>query len=57
MRHNLDQVSQHELDSEGPMDPEQKIQLQKEIQVLIINLELLGVNPIADNCVENLQIS
>ena len=40
----MGQVAQHELDSEGLMDPEQKIQLQTEIQVLSNNLELLGVN-------------
>ena len=55
MRHYLDQVAQHELDSEGPLDPKRKIQLQTEIQVLSSNLELLGVNPVADNCVENLK--
>ena len=48
MRHYLNQVAQHELDSEGSVDPDQKIQLQS-------NLELLGVNPVTDNCVENLQ--
>ena len=57
MRNYLDQVAQHELDSEGPVDPEWKIQLQTEIQVLSSNLELLGVNLVANNCVENLQIS
>ena len=36
----MGQVAQHELDSEGPMDPEQKMQLQTEIQVLFNNLEL-----------------
>ena len=46
-----------QVDSEGPMDPEWKIQLQTEIQVLSSNLELLGVNPVADNSVENLQVS
>ena len=45
----MGQVAQHELDSAGPMDPERKIQLQTEIQVLSSNLELLGVNPVADN--------
>ena len=57
VRQYVDQVSQHELDSEGSVDPEQKIQLQTEIQVLLSNLELLGVNPVADNSVENLQVS
>ena len=57
MRNYLDQVAQHELDSEGSMDLEWKIQLQTEIQVLSSNLELLGVNPVADNYVENLQVS
>ena len=57
MRNYLDQVAQHELDNEGPMDPERKIQLQTEIQVLSSNLELRGVNPVADNCVENLQVN
>ena len=28
VRHYLDQIAQHELDSDGPVDPEQKIQLQ-----------------------------
>ena len=50
-------VSQHELDSEGPVDLERKIQLQTEFQVLLNNLELLGVNAVADKCVENLQVS
>ena len=53
----MGQVAQHELDSEGPMDLERKIHLQTEIQVLSCNLELLGVNLIADNSVENLQVS
>ena len=57
MRHYLDQVAQHELDSEGLVDPERKIQLQTEIPVLSSNLELLGVNLVADNYVENLQES
>ena len=53
----MGQVSQHELDSEGPMDPKRKIPVQTEIQVLSSNLELLGVNPVADNNVENFQVS
>ena len=53
----MGQVAQHELDSEGPVDLERKIQLQTEIQVLSSNLELLGVNPVVDNSVENLQVS
>ena len=57
MRHYLDQVAQHELDCEGPVDLEWKIHLQTEIHVLSSNLELLGVNFVADNCVENLQVS
>ena len=39
------------------MDPERKIQLQTDIQVLLSNLELLVVNPVADNSVESLQVS
>ena len=57
VRHYLDQVPQYELDSEGRGDPKRKIQMQTEIQVLSSNLELLGVNPVADNSVENLQVS
>ena len=57
MRHYLNQVAQHELDSEGLVDPERKIQLQMKIQVLSRNLELLGVNLVNDNCVENPQVS
>ena len=55
--HYLDQVAQHELNSEGPLDLEQKIQLHMEIQVLTMSLKLLGVNSIADNKVANLQVS
>ena len=55
--HYLDHVAQHELDNEESLDPERKIQLQTEIQVLSSNLELLGVNHVADICVENLQVS
>ena len=57
VRHYLDPVGQHELDTEGSLDPKWKIQLQTEIQVLTMNLELLGVDPVADNYVENLQVS
>ena len=39
---------QQELELEGPLDPQRKIQLQTEIQVLSMNLDLLGVNTIAD---------
>ena len=56
MKHYLDHIAQHELDSEGPVDLERKIQLQTEIQVLSSNVELLGVNLVAENCVENLQV-
>ena len=55
-RHYLDQVAQHELNSEGSLDPERKIHLQTEFEVLTMNLELLGVNYVADNEVENLQV-
>ena len=57
MKHYLDQVAQQELELEGPLDPQRKIQLQTEIQVLSMNLDLLGVNTVVDYNLENLQVS
>ena len=51
------EVAQCDLEKEGSLDPQQKIQLETEIQVFAMNLDLLGVKHVARNNVPNLQVS
>ena len=49
-------IAQRELERAEPLDLERRIQLETEIHVLTLNLDLLEVNPVADNDVVNLYV-
>ena len=42
MRHYVDQVAQHELDTEGPLDPKRKIHLQMEDEIVNEDLKVVS---------------